>query len=186
MAYSEHVGTYAARGQKRWRDPAFVKSQNRQRHGPHFSCVLFLGDFPIASNARPTSSINTAKSKVRTDFFGLITISNGTRSIEPRCRTASRNRRLMRLRSTAPPKLPANGESNANATLRSHVLRARQIKDGHVRRKVPSPLFVDTIEIGVFRQPPRPWETLPRVRRRLFLTPAGSVDAHNFTILHNS
>jgi len=57
----------------------------------------------ILSNARAISSNTVSNSVVRNDRFGLITTSTGSSVIEQRKRTPSRKRRLMRLRSTAPP-----------------------------------------------------------------------------------
>jgi hypothetical protein len=76
-------------------------------------CQLLHSDFPAArsvslrvtaSNARPTSTDKAANSTASTDFLGLITTSTRARSSNStRLRTASRIRRLIRFRWTAPP-----------------------------------------------------------------------------------
>src|SRR6202158_4235060 len=93
----------AARRRKRWRNPPFVKSQQPERERLHFYFSTSL--LAITSRARPTSSSTTENSSVSTDFFGLITTSTAPASFstERRSRTASRSRRLIRFRSTAPP-----------------------------------------------------------------------------------
>src|ERR1700690_709511 len=109
-------GRESARRRKGGRYPLFVEPQAEEREGlryrpslfvflllhSHHFCVNF---FVIASNARPTSSSTAENSTVRTDFFGLITTSMepADASAERCSRTASRKRRLIRLRSTAPP-----------------------------------------------------------------------------------
>src|ERR1700731_3418759 len=93
----------AARRRKRWRNPPFVKSQQPERERLHF--YFSTSFFAITSKARPTSSSTTENSSVSTDFFGLMTTSTAPAlfSTERRSRTASRIRRLIRFRSTAPP-----------------------------------------------------------------------------------
>jgi len=78
-------------------DPAFV--------------FVAAGVFPdnfcsITAKPRLTSLTTSAKSAFSSDFLGLITTSAPTPAHErvPARRTASRKRRFMRLRSTAPPK----------------------------------------------------------------------------------
>src|SRR6202163_1175763 len=92
-----------ARRRKRRRNPPFVKSQQPERERLH--CYFSTSRFAITSKARPTSSSTTENSSVSTDFFGLITTSTAPASFsaERRSRTASRNRRLILFRSTAPP-----------------------------------------------------------------------------------
>jgi len=78
------------------------------------SCVLSGLDGEAAScpasfcsmttKARRTSFSSTAKSAVSADFLGLMTTSASTVTGGRDSRTASRNRRRMRLRCTAPPK----------------------------------------------------------------------------------
>src|SRR6267378_6386139 len=93
----------AARRRKRWRNPPFVESQQPERERLHF--YFSTSFFAITSKARPTSSSTNENSSVSTDFFGLITTSTAPVpfSTERRSRTASRNRRLIRFRVTAPP-----------------------------------------------------------------------------------
>src|ERR1700686_1535712 len=95
----------AARRRKHWRNPPFVKSQQPERERLHFYFSLSISFFAITSRARPPSSSPPENSSVSTDFFGLITPSTAPAlfSTERRSRTASRNRRLIRFRSTAPP-----------------------------------------------------------------------------------
>src|SRR5258707_12692622 len=94
-----------ARRRKRGRNPPFIKSQQREREKLHLYFSLSISFFAITSKARPTSSSTTENSSVSTDFFGLITTSTAPASFstERRSRTASRSRRLIRFRSTAPP-----------------------------------------------------------------------------------
>jgi hypothetical protein len=95
---SRHV---PARRRKHRRDPPLISSEQPQRDSFHFS-PSFLA---IVSRARPTSSSTTENSSVSTDFLGLITTSTAPdlASASRRNRTASRSRRLIRFRSTAPP-----------------------------------------------------------------------------------
>jgi len=65
--------------------------------------VRLSTDFRITSKARPISSPNSANSSLSTDFLGLTTTSTGSETAGQCKRTDSRNRRFMRLRSTAPP-----------------------------------------------------------------------------------
>ena len=67
---------------------------------PRGSSAIF---WRITSNARLTSASSTENSTVRTEFFGLITTSTAGPGDVRLKRTASRNRRFMRFRSTAPP-----------------------------------------------------------------------------------
>src|SRR5258706_14069509 len=92
-----------ARRRKRGRNPPFIKSQQREREKLHFYFSLSISFFAITSRARPTSSSTTENSSVSTDFFGLITTSTPPFSTERYSRTASRSRRLIRFRTTAPP-----------------------------------------------------------------------------------
>jgi len=59
-----------------------------------------------------------------------------------------------------------------------------------MRRKMPPPLFVDAIEIGMFQQPRQTGRATRKVcsgnRRVLFYTPLRSVGRHQLTILHDS
>ncbi len=113
-----------------------------------FSASLFA----IASNARPTSSSTIANSNFKIDFFGLITMS-----------TASFNARTSKPYRLAQPALDAvpvdcptqhasHGEAHTRALLLRCVRCLRQIKDRHVRGKVPPPLLVDALEIRVLQQ----------------------------------
>src|SRR5258708_39190827 len=86
-----------ARRRKRWRNPPFVKSQQREREKLHFSFSLSTSFFAIRSKARPTSSTNTENSSASTAFFGLLTTSTPF-STDRHSRTASRSRRLIRFR----------------------------------------------------------------------------------------
>lgn len=58
---------------------------------------------PMTAKAFCTSSSNCVNPAVKTDFFGLITTSAAKPDSVRDNRTASRRRRLMRLRCTAPP-----------------------------------------------------------------------------------
>jgi hypothetical protein len=58
----------------------------------------------ITTKARFTSFTTSAKSMTSNDFFGLMTTSAATPAGSPHSRTASRKRRFIRLRCTAPPR----------------------------------------------------------------------------------
>jgi hypothetical protein len=69
------------------------------------SAPALPASFPsITTKARHTSFTTSAKSMTSKDFFGLMTTSAPTSPGKPQSRTASRNRRFMRLRCTAPPR----------------------------------------------------------------------------------
>src|SRR5580692_8400858 len=93
----------ATRRRKHGRNPSLINLQQPERERLHF--YFSVSFFAIVSSARPTSSSTTENSNVSTDFFGLITTSteHAPRSTERRNRTASRRRRLIRFRCTAPP-----------------------------------------------------------------------------------
>ena len=64
----------------------------------------WLPAFCITTNARRTSFSKLSNSTVSTIFFGLITTSTSGVVAGLQSLTASRKRRLIRLRCTAPPK----------------------------------------------------------------------------------
>jgi hypothetical protein len=106
----------AARRRQHGRNEPFVSAKHREHDGlgdiVHLSVSSFARltveaavttCFSITSKARRTSFCKFANSVVRNDFFGLITTSTETFGTDSCSRTASRKRRFMRLRSTAPP-----------------------------------------------------------------------------------
>jgi hypothetical protein len=117
----------AARRREHRRDGPLVSSQHLQAnefgklaHGnrlqaPGFRRADVFCSVPIAvgvppasfssitTNARPTSFTTSPKSTVKSPFFGLMTTSALAPTGGRVSRTASRNRRFIRLRSTAPP-----------------------------------------------------------------------------------
>ena len=80
----------------------------------------------IESSLRSHSS-SSENSAFNTDFFGLMTTSTGIPRPGQCKRTASRNRRFMRLRSTAPP----STRPTVNPT-QAPVVSLAQVKHGHV------------------------------------------------------
>jgi len=94
------TGRHIAAGRRqRGRNPPLVSPEQPQHDKYHFSPNFFA----IAAKARLTSSNRTGNSTVSTDFLGLMTTSTAVFSARRSKRTASRKRRLIRLRSTAPP-----------------------------------------------------------------------------------
>ena len=80
--------------------------------------------------------------------MGLITISIAA-GIMPCNRTASRRRRFMRLRTTAPPSTLPTVNPDAHSAV---PFAARKVKHGHVGGEMPAPLFVHALEIRVPEQ----------------------------------
>ncbi len=92
------------------RDRPLISPQQLQRcnsrvphHTPSFRDCFRETFCSITSKARLTSFNTFSKSAVSSDFFGLITTSTATGAPGRVNRTASRSRRFMRFRSTAPP-----------------------------------------------------------------------------------
>jgi hypothetical protein len=124
------AGRHVAAGKgQHGRDCRFVPPQHLQRDefgallqdrrpasGARLPAALFAAEFEtifstgfpasfcsMTSSARLTSLRTAAKSTDSSDFFGLMTTSAATPSDGTAMRTASRKRRFMRLRCTAPP-----------------------------------------------------------------------------------
>lgn len=145
----------AAGWRKQGRDGPFVGSQQLQRDefggavqdrlsasGVRLSGPLLRsserGDnfCSITAKARVTSFKIAAKSAVRSDFFGLITTSAARLVGGCDKRTASRRRRFMRLRSTAPPRA------------RLTVKPTRRACGAASRARVPAPHFAPASRAG--------------------------------------
>ena len=94
-----------------WRNPPLVTPQPKLNQGLHFCCIRVGRCSGCASrarwiancNPRLTSVATSVKGICNTDFRGWITTSTGASTLGHEIRTASRIRRLRRLRSTAPP-----------------------------------------------------------------------------------
>ena len=94
--------------------------------------------------------------KVSTLFRGLNTTSTGPSQAGGDSRTASRMRRLMRLRSTAPPStLPTVNPTRGPPAGVGFGLRAPQEKDGHVAGKLPAAVLIHPLEVRVLQQASR-------------------------------
>ena len=122
-------GNIAARGREQWRDGPPVSPQHFQHNEfgklvhknrlqafgfglpeplsnrvSDFSSIFHVSFCSIISKALPTSLTTWAKSMVSSDFFGLMTTSAFGVARGRVSRTASRKRRFIRLRCTAPPR----------------------------------------------------------------------------------
>ena len=106
---------------------------------------------PTASRA-PLRLISSAKGKVRTLFRGLNTTSTGPSQARGESRTASRIRRLMRLRSTAPPSTLPTVNPTRGPLWRSLRGLAPQEKDGHVAGELPPAVLIHPLEIRMLQQ----------------------------------
>ena len=102
----------------------------------------------MISNARRTSFTKSAKSTASTDFLGLMTTSALDPAIGRVSRTASRRRRFIRLRCTAPP----SARPTVNPMRRARSLRPLPVKHRHRRRKMPPALLVHSFKISVPQQ----------------------------------
>jgi hypothetical protein len=83
--------------------PALRLPEFRSHPAADLSPILPASFCSITTKARLTSFTTSAKSTVNSDFFGLITTSALAPASGRVNRTASRKRRFIRLRSTAPP-----------------------------------------------------------------------------------
>jgi hypothetical protein len=93
------LGNLAHRIQSR----ALRLGEFRSNPAADLSPILPASFCSITRKARLTSFTTSAKSAVNSDFFGLITTSALAPASGRVSRTASRKRRFIRLRSTAPP-----------------------------------------------------------------------------------
>ena len=124
----------ASVGQHR-RYPPLVAAQDELDHCLHFRLTCFAGCPSCASRARwtanckprATSCATSANGRSRTDLRGLNTTSTGACGAGHEVRTAARMRRLIRLRSTAPPRtLPTvNPTRNEDPELSSDARRKK-------------------------------------------------------------
>src|ERR1035441_3681674 len=96
-------GNEAAGMWQHGRDHSLVAPQYELHRLPHF-CSPVRARCAASRKARVTSLTNSAKGTLLTLFRGLNTTSMGPSQASTESRTASRIRRLMRLRWTAPPK----------------------------------------------------------------------------------
>ena len=116
------AGRHEATGmRKQRRNESLIAPQDKLEGQLHF-CSITRARCAANRSPRATSSISSAKGKVSTLLRGLKTTSTGPSHACAEDRTASRMRRLIRLRSTDPPStlptvsptrgpLPASGPS---------------------------------------------------------------------------
>ncbi len=88
-------------------------------------------------------------------------MSTGPAQASAESRTASRIRRLMRLRSTDSTQHFAHGEPYTGRVTCVNLFRAvtaPQKKHGHISRELPAATLIYPLKIRVFQQMPRFWK----------------------------